>query len=422
MKILIYTTILNLFFADYFAFKLHVIPRWVTWLPEAASLLILIYFFSSITIKKQLNVNIKYIFCIIIFVFFIFSGFILNQVSAGVMFSGIRIYFRYIPFFLLPIVWNVSEKELNNLLIFIFSLSLMQLPFVLYQRFIQYSNSLTGDPMGGSLGTNTSGVLSVFLLLVLAFYIACYLNGKINFFVFCLGAAILVLPTSMNETKITFALLPTCFILPLIFRVVDKDKIQRIIALFLFAGVAFICLKTIYDFFIVKRWGYGIGEFAQMEGRLQGYADSRIVPIIKTFERLIDDPIFFFFGIGAGNASVSFSTQMTGEYVPLLASIGIDRLGITTLIWELGIAGISGVILFLAFVFIDTLKLCKTQCGLRKTLGIAMVSIIPIYVATSAYFNVTQILIINVPFWLLCGFVAKYSYITNDTRKTFAAH
>lgn len=416
MKLLIYLVIINIFFADWLAFKLNVIPRWVTWFPEVASLFVLIYVFIVASKKRRLGISLKYPICLVTFVILMVMGFLLNGVSAGVMFSGMRIYLRYIPFFLLPAVWDISDKELFNLLKFILFLSALQLPVVLYQRFIQYSTSLSGDPMGGTLGANTSGVLSVFLLLVLAFYIACYLRERVSFFQFSLGAIVLILPTAMNETKITFALLPVCFILPLLFGGVEKGKIWKILLLFCFAGIAFISLKTIYDFFAVKRWGYGIGEFVQMKGRVEGYADMRLVPIIKTLKMAFDDPVFFFFGIGAGNASGSFTAEMTGAYVKTFNTLGLVPLGVVVLLWEIGFAGIIAITVCLAMVFIDALRLSKSSERAERVIGLAMVSIIPIYCATSAYFNITQVLVINIPFWLLCGFVVKHVYLQKQVQ------
>lgn len=415
MKLLIYLVIINIFFADWLAFKLNFIPRYLTWFPEAASLVVLVYVFFQASKKKRFGISSKYLLCLATFVLLMVVGFLLNGVSAGVIFSGMRIYLRFFPFFLLPAVWDISDKELFNLLKFLLFLSFIQLPVVLYQRFILYSTSISGDPMGGTLGANTSGTLSVLLLLVLAFYIACYLRDRVNFFQFFLGAMILLLPTAMNETKITFVLLPVCFVLPLMFGGIEKRKLWKVLLLFCFAGIALVSLKTIYDFFIVKRWGYGIVDFVQMEGRLAGYADMRLGPIMKTLEMAFDDPVFFFFGVGAGNASGSFTAQMTGAYVKTFSSLGLVSLGVVLLLWEIGFAGISVITVCLTMVFFDALKLSKFGEGAERVIGLAMVSIIPIYCATSAYFNITQVLVINIPFWMLCGFVVKHAYLRKRT-------
>ena len=406
MKILIYIALIDAFFADWLAFKLCLIPRYFTWLPEISSLLILIYIFYKIASKHKFDMPLKYLFCICAFVLLMMLGFLLNQVSSGVMFSGMRIYLRYIPFFLVPAVWDISDKEFENFLKFILAMAFLQLPVVLYQRFVKYSTSLSGDPMGGTLGAHTSGVLSIFLLMVLAFYIACYIRDRINFLQFAIGAIIIILPTTMNETKITFALLPVCFIIPLLFGGIEKKKIWKAIWLFCFAALALFTLKTIYDFFIIKRWGYGIVQFAEMKGRLEGYADARWIPIIKTFEMALKDPIFFFFGVGAGNASASFTTQMTGAYVRAFNSLGLVSLGIILLFWEVGFSGTAVITIWLIMLFFDALKLKQSGDAIQGDVGLAMLSIIPIYCVTSAYFNTIQVVVINIPFWLLCGFLA----------------
>jgi uncharacterized membrane protein (Fun14 family) len=197
------------------------------------------------------------------------------------MFAGMRVYLRYIPFFLLPAVWNISDVQLCRLLKFVLLLAFTQLPVVIYQRFVKYSTSISGDPMGGTLGASTSGVLSVFLLLCIACYISFYLKNEIKFKTFIVGFFILFLPTTMNETKITFILLPLCFILPLIFGSANKKNLKKVIVLFGIMVISTIVLKSIYDYFIVKRWGYGIINFASTEGRLKSYADMRLIPLLK---------------------------------------------------------------------------------------------------------------------------------------------
>jgi CRISPR/Cas system-associated protein endoribonuclease Cas2 len=323
------------------------------------------------------------------------------------MFSGMRIYLRYIPFFLLPTVWTIDEKELKRFLKFILVLAFLQFPVVVYQRFFKYSSSLSGDPMGGTLGENTSGVLSVLLLLVLSFYIILYLKEHINFIQFIIGASILIMPTTMNETKITFVLLPVAFILPLFFGGVDKKKLGKVITIFIYASLAFIILRVIYDHFIIKRWGYGITDFLIDQKRLKAYIDFRLEPILKTIKIAVEDSFFFIFGVGAGNASTSFTTMMSGAYVDEFARIGKIPLGITVLIWELGFFGVMTLSLFLFFLFIDAFRLSKLGRNFTQTLGLSMTIIIPIYSVTVLYFDLVQVLVLNCLFWLLCGFIAK---------------
>ena len=252
MKFLVYLTILGLFSLDWLCFKLHLVPRYVTWLPELSSLLILPYIIFTAVRKRSFNFNLKYILCILAFLLTMFLSFVLNSVAPGVMFAGMRIYLRYIPFFLLPAVWDISEKEFKRLLIFIFVLMCLQLPVVFYQRFIKYSHSISGDPMGGTLGASTSGALSVLILLVLAVYIALYLKNCISFLPFIIGFFIVLLPATMNETKITFFLLPFCFLIPSLVGKINLRKVVRVFMLFLVITISMVVLKNIYDHFQVS--------------------------------------------------------------------------------------------------------------------------------------------------------------------------
>lgn len=416
MKIFIYFLLLNLFSADWLVHKLNVLPSEVAWFPELASLCTVIYICFQAARKKVFYIKFKYLICIGLFLLSMLCGFILNNVGSGVMFAGMRTYLRYIPFFLLPAVWKISDQQFRGLLKFIFFLASLQLPVVIYQRFVKYSTSLSGDPMGGTLGASTSGVLSVFLLLCLALYIAFYLKDQIPFFKFIIGFSILLLPTTMNETKITFFLLPVCFILPLIFGKVNKKKIKKIMALFGVMVLALFSLKTIYDFFVVKRWGHGFVGFIQEEGRLQSYADMRLIPLVETLKRALSDPVFFFFGVGAGNASTSFSAQMTGAYANTLVSLGIVLLGTIILLWEIGFAGIFILLICLFMVFRDAIKLSRKE-NMYGALGLAMVCMIPIYCVVAFYNNLVDAQVINIPFWLLAGFVAQQSSMISEKNE-----
>lgn len=412
MKLIIYAVILSLFSLNWLCFKWQLIPRYVTWFPELVSLLILPYIIFTAVRKKSFNFSFKYIVCILVFILVMILSFILNSVSPGVMFSGMRIYLRYIPFFLLPAVWDISEKEFKRLLIFIFVLMCAQLPVVLYQRFIKYNTALSGDPMGGTLGANTSGVLSVLILLVLCVYVALYLKNRISFLPFIVGFFVVFLPTTMNETKITFALLPFCFLISSVIGKTDLRKMARILMLFLVMAVSLVVLKNIYDHFQMKRWEYGITTFMEQKGRLKHYADARLNPIYKTLDKISSDPVFFLFGVGAGNASSSFSGEaMSGKYLLEMSQGGRVVAGIVVLAWEIGFVGLfTGFVLF-SFLIWDSLKLSQED-SLYGAVALGMVSVVLMFGVTSLYFNLVQVKVINILFWLFAGFVVRQAAIS----------
>ncbi|MEW6428837.1 MAG: hypothetical protein AB1568_12480 [Thermodesulfobacteriota bacterium] len=407
MRILLYLTILGLFSLDWLSFKLGIVPRYVTWFPELAALVILPYVIFTAVRKRAFHSHAKYLCCIFAFLLAIFLGFVANGVGSGVMFSGMRIYLRYIPFFLLPAVWDVTEKELKRLLLFIFGLMILQLPVVLYQRFVKYSASISGDPMGGTLGANTSGTLSVLILLVLAVYISMYLKNRISFVIFLLGFAMVLLPVTMNETKITFVLLPVCFLIPSMIGRVDAGKIGKIILLFVLLTSSMFAVKTVYDHFQTKRWGYGITDFFQNRKHVEKYADARLAPIVNTLKRIGGDPVFFLFGVGAGNASSSFTGEgMSGKYLQEMTKGWKVASGIVVLAWEIGFVGLflGGVILL--FLFFDARKLSRED-SLFGALGLGMTSVTLMFAVASLYCNLVQAKVVNVLFWLVAGLVVQ---------------
>lgn len=54
-----------------------------------------------------------------------------NRVQSGAVFAGLRTYYRYVPAFLLPIVYRSSDQQIRGQLTFIPSLTLLQLPMAL---------------------------------------------------------------------------------------------------------------------------------------------------------------------------------------------------------------------------------------------------------------------------------------------------
>ncbi len=406
MRFLLYFTFLNVFFADWLAFKIKVIPRIFTWVPEFASIIITLYILFKWSTEKRFDCSIKYVFLVVFLFITILCGFLLNGVSSGVMISGMRIYLRYFPFFFLPAVWDIDSKQLLGLSKFILFLALLQLPIVIYQRFFKYKYFLSGDMMGGSLGANTSGVLSILLLLIVAACISFYVKEHIEGLKFAACLFALFIPTTMNETKVVLFLLPVPFLAPILFSKILFDKTGKVLALLLLLVTSVMVFRFVYDYFILDRWGYGILTFMTKEGRFEGYMNMRLVPIIKTFDTAFNDVLFFIFGAGAGNASFTFSPMFTGEAASKIRAAGFIDLGIITLIWELGFLGTTILLLILALLFLDAIKLASRK-DVYGAIGLSMLAIIPIYTISLSYFNNFGIVIISMLFWLMSGVVAS---------------
>ena len=147
VKLLIYATMVAIFFFDWLVFNLNVGNRYITWAPEVCSAILYIYIGFIAIAGRKFKMDRKYIIVLLIYTLHIFVGWIVNQVSLGVVFSGLRIYFKFLPFFVLPAVYDFSEKEFKSYLIFMLILSFVQCPIALYQRFVSYAGIPSGDPI-----------------------------------------------------------------------------------------------------------------------------------------------------------------------------------------------------------------------------------------------------------------------------------
>ena len=117
IKSLIYITIIAIFFFDWIVFNLNIGSRIITWVPEMCSAILCVYIGFAAAVNKRFHMNMKYLIIIFFYILHIVIGWIGNQVSPGVAFSGIRIYFKYIPFFFLPAVYDFSAREVKLYLI-----------------------------------------------------------------------------------------------------------------------------------------------------------------------------------------------------------------------------------------------------------------------------------------------------------------
>ena len=100
---------------------LHGCPRWFRCWPRSSSS------FEEYSSAFR-DVDAKYFIVFGIMLLHIVAGVILNQMSPGVLFSGIRIYLKSLPFFFLPLVVKFEDRDLKWQLLLIAAICLIQLP------------------------------------------------------------------------------------------------------------------------------------------------------------------------------------------------------------------------------------------------------------------------------------------------------
>ncbi len=418
MNKFIYLLFLSIFLFDYLS-SLGIFSRYITWFPELLSLLAILIIATRVTVGYGVRFPSTCSVFLILLLSNIIIGVVINHVSAGTLIAGIRIYLKFIPFFILPFIYSFSEKQINKQLTLLLFLFIIQAPISLYQRLVLSTGllSLTGDLVKGTF--SSSGHLTVALTCAIAILMSFFLKKRIGFKLFIVIFSLLFIPMTLNETKSAIIFLPIAFILPIYFSSEDIKVRQLVplIALIILAGTTFV---FIYDHFMRPRWGYGIIDFLFMEGRAEGYlykgTDAgipekvgRIDSYILAFTTLHENILSLLFGLGIGNVSESFLPSLSGEYAKEYSSYNVKMTSFTLILWELGILGVT---LYYIFLFISFK--CSRRIGMYDNLigylsnGWSVVSLI--IMISLLYSNVILGNIIGYLFWYFSGYIISESF------------
>lgn len=418
MNKFIYILFLSVFFLDYLSNKLHLVNRYLSFLPELLSIAALLIIPARFMIIGGKNFPPKCVFLLIFLFLNILIGAIINLEPAAPLIAGLRVYLKPIPFFILPFVYPFSKDQISRQLKFILYLFLIQTPISLYQRFIQSRGLLTGDLVTGTL--TTSGHLTIVLCCAIAITMCFYLEKTISLKKFITLFLFLFIPMTINETKVTLILLPIALIMP-IMSFSGKISIKQYIPMFItgiFSAVAFF---AIYDYFISARWGYGLLDFLTMEGRTEDYlykgastkGDAgkvgRVDTYVLAFKSLYDNILSLFFGLGIGNVSESSISGLSGEYSEKYREFNVNGTSLAVVLWEMGIFGVIlyYTLYFMAYKDGKQLGHCGGTIGTFAS-GWSVVAIIMMISAT--YNNVIQENATGYLFWYFSGYIISECY------------
>jgi hypothetical protein len=230
-KIFIYIFIL--YISAFFRGVLDFIPN-----SDIVSTNILLLIDLSIVIIGLSCINRKHnIFSIVILIIFIILSsfsFLVNNIGIINHLNGVRellVMFCVFPFLntvMHSFKWRRVLKKRFDKFSIIFLVA--QIPFTVYQ-FFRYG---AGDSVGGTLGFGYSGILTFIVLLLVFFRIKAKLKTQTIFKAY--ANLLFLLPIFLNETKISFILIPFMFL----FIINIKNKSSTIIALIAGMGMFFL--------------------------------------------------------------------------------------------------------------------------------------------------------------------------------------
>jgi hypothetical protein len=422
---LLYLLFLSVFFLDFFHFELGIVPRSATWLPEILAILTcLVIVLRFATLKEKPAIHPKYVTLILLYSTIILIGIILNTTPPGSIIVGIRTYFKHLPFFLLPAVYDFSDEQFKKQLQFILPLLILQCPLAVYQRLFQYRGVLTGDVVTGTL--DVSSALSITMICSIAVIFALYLKKKIGFKLFLIIACCLFLPTTLNETKGTLVLLPLALILPAFFLQGEGNSKAKSLLTMALIGILFIsAFVPIYDHFMRPRLGYSVLDFFQDKNKVEGYlyrgvregqtkGIRRGDAIVLAYKDLSRDSLTLVFGLGMGNVMSSYFESSRGKHTDKM-QMGAQMLAVTHLFWELGLFGVIVYTTFFFFLLRDTLLLRKFD-DIFGSFALGWSAVVAIMFFSLVYKNMIVYNLINFMFWYFSGIVAAKAWRMKGLR------
>jgi hypothetical protein len=393
------------------------LPGWSVYLAELTGLVA-----AAVVIVAGARNGFRYVRPAYWFVFgflvlIIASGAITNRVDAGPVFAGIRSYLRAIPWFLLPAVITFTDSQVKTQLRLLVAIAAIQLPFAVQQASTAVSlGKITGDWTIGTL--MLSPTLSIFLICCICIAAAFAARRQLKPWQFVVLFLIFLIPTTINETKATFFLLPVgVFVTFMAASRVGQRARYAAVAL-IATSVSLAIFIPIYDSFIADReYAVPLMEFLSDPDRMKRYMSTtddvgvvdkdvgRLDSIVVPWRRLSADPAQLAFGYGIGNVSHSaLGHGFIGRHFQVFGPFA--DLSFSRLLLELGLMGLIGVYALMWMIFRDSQVVSQRGEDLKATLAAGWAGAVAVIALSTLYGEIIAPTSLSYLFWYFSGLVA----------------
>ena len=396
------------------------LPRGLSYTPELLSLAV-----AAFVVVAGVQSRFKYVRPVYWLVFGglllgVICGAIVNQLQPGPMFAGIRTYLRAIPFFFLPAVLLITQKQLRTQLYLLVVICVIQLPIAARQRwrgeqFARESGQgwWTGDHTIGTL--LVSGHLTLFLVSAACVLTGFYLRHHISSGRYLSLLFLILLPTALNETKVTLVLLPIAMLTTFIVGSSPGTRVKSTAIGIVLIGCFLAVFIPIYDYFIIPRWGYGLIDFFLMDGRAEGYLITgaevggtgrvgTLDSIFASFAELARDPVKLTFGLGIGNTQHSqLGHQFTGAYFEIFAPLHPRFIAVVLL--EQGLLGVLLILTLHWLIFVECVSFPRAEQSMASALAIGWSGVSAVIAMQMIYSNTLGNPALEYLYWYFSGVV-----------------
>ncbi len=433
MLIFVSVILIVAFVGEYLLITLGV-PKAIATVPlELLSGITVLVVIARAISKKTVALHFKYILVFSFLLLLIMAGLIINQVQPGSIFYGIRAYFRFLPFFFIPVVYQFSDEQIKKFLMLVFFLILIQIPFTFYQRFIEFRHLVTGDVITGTFPG--AGMLAICSIIPIIFLITSYLREKISLKLLLVLAPLFIIPAALNETKAALFFLPLLLIGPILFIENRREKLKKIFPVIISGSVFIILFVVIYNINYNRHYGGNILNMIFEEGHIEGYLSrgattksdgtkegevGRLDSVSLPFQVFSNQPIKYLFGVGIGNAISKHTSELTaGSYSYKFRKHRGQMTVASQLIWEIGLVGFLIIILILFLIFRDCLAL-RHGDHTENDIALSWITVLFIMLIMLFYNNSMATQQIGFLFWFLSGYVVAQRY--RKDKKLVAIH
>jgi hypothetical protein len=417
MQFLMLATFFAACVVDHLASYTKILPRYFAYAPDVFSAIAFLYIIIAGAHQRFRYVRPMYWIAFGFVGLTMICGIATNGVGPGPVVSGIRLYLQAIPFFFVPAVYEFSPQQIRTQFKFLLYLGLAQLPMSAYQRLtLMAQDRFSGDPVRGTLVD--SSVLSIYLICVVCVLTGMFMQKRISKWWYLGLFAVLLIPTTINETKATLILLPIGLVFTLILGAPWGQRLRMAVL----AGVLLVSFTTVFagiydyvqrnnpyyvsieDFFTNRKAlkSYVAERNADVGGERPGRVDAIIIPL----KYLAHDPVKLTFGLGIGNVSrSSLGPAFTGDYFSMFELLTESSLCIFIL--EIGVLGTAGVFLLHWLIFEDARALTTQDSpGQIKDLALGWLGITALLTIALAYKTTHIFGPLAYLFWFYSGVVA----------------
>jgi hypothetical protein len=420
MQFLILSTILGVMVVDHLASYAMLVPRVLAYAPNILSVVAFLYVIFAGAAQRFRYVRAAYWLTFGSMIVVMTLGVVLNRTAPGPIFAGIRLYFQAIPFFFIPAVYAFSDKQIRTQMRLLLLIAALQVPTACLQRLsLMEQQRFTGDPVVGT--TVDSSVLSIYLICVVCILTGAFLQKQISrlwFFVFFI---VLLIPTTINETKATLILLPFGLLMSVVIGS-PPERRGRIIVISTALLITFLAgFAAVYDYIqrsnnpnYVSLEDFFFGGKAQLQhyvhqdnadigGKHPGRVDAIMVPL----KYLARDPVTLAFGLGVGSDThSSLGETFTGDYYVIFQKL--TQSSFTVFLLELGLLGTVLVFVLHWQVFQDCRVVATHDTGRMRYIAVGMAGIVTL-MTVSTFYKMTYVFTpLAYLFWYFAGLIAAH--------------